>query len=235
MRVLLSYLTFLIRLIRRFSTLIAVLALVISIGLNFAVLTMSGVFAAASAVLSSAGVTTVAARQAGDKLAHRRATTEITRQTAAKVTARVQKGAARNMASVAGEAIPVVGIAVIAGALAYDVADACETARDIEGLEAALLADKDPELALVAARDAFDCRSIIPNYDDLPKSEEIYATMRVAPQQAWDMAAVQIDRLKSIDYMPAPGVWDGVASYVSTLPGFDRLKLWWFDEERRTP
>lgn len=224
-----------LRAVRRFATLFAVSALVLSIGFNIAVLTVSGVFSAASGVLSAAGLTTVAAGEAGEKRAHRKATGTIVRQTAAGVTARVRKGAARNVASVAGEAVPVVGIAIIAGALAYDVADACETPRDMAALEAALLAETEPEAASAAAREDFDCRSIIPNYNNLPTSNEIYAAMRAGTQRVWDASVLQIDRLKAANVTPADDVWDSVTGTIATLPGFDDLKQWWSDEEGLQP
>ena len=56
-------------LLRMSNTLFEQEQMLASLALNMAILTVSGVYTAASAVLSSVGVTTVAAREAGEKLA----------------------------------------------------------------------------------------------------------------------------------------------------------------------
>lgn len=215
------------RVLRRFATSLAVLALVISLGFNLAALTISGVFTATSAVLSSAGLSTVAAREAAEKRAQRKATGKIARETARSVRTRVAKGAARNIASVGGEAIPVAGVAVIAAALAFDVKDACDTARDMAGLEAALDAETDPDAARQSAMLAFDCRSIVPSFEDLPDRETIFSTVQTAPREAWQGAVAQFDDLTEMGAMSAGSVWQSVAQGVTALPDFDDVKTWW--------
>ena len=222
------------RVLRRFATALAVLALVISLGFNFAVLTITGVFTATSAVLSSAGLSTVAAREAAEKRVQRKASSKIARKTTERVRRRVANGAARNIASVGGEALPVVGVAVIAAALAYDVKDACDTARDMEGLEAALIAETDPDKARTDAMDKFDCGSLIPGANELPNAKEIYVAMRAAPQHAWDSSAEQLDRLTAIDVTSVQVIWESVTNRVSELPGFGNLQDWWFGPEEAT-
>ena len=167
-----------------------ILLLAGSLAFNLAVLTISGVYTAASSALSAAGFSTVAAREAGEAATRRQAARKVGRDTARKVTRRVQRGAARNLSSVAGEAIPFVGVAVIVGALALEIDDACDTARDMAGLEAALATTGDPEIAQTEAAEAFDCREIVPGYGDLPDRNDVWRAMRAAPQQAYE-AAVQ--------------------------------------------
>ncbi|MGR3760792.1 hypothetical protein ACUXV3_11775 [Roseobacteraceae bacterium NS-SX3] len=180
------------RLIRRFWSLLAVTVLVASLAFNMALLTMTGVYTAASSALSALGVTTVAAREAAERAGRKKATRRIAREAAEKVTRRMQRGAARNIASAAGEAIPVAGVAVIAGALALEVKDACDTAADMAGLEAALAADGNADAARQAAIESFDCvamiREELPGYEDLPAAADIWESVRTAPAAAFEAA-----------------------------------------------
>ncbi|XDA98764.1 hypothetical protein AB1M95_02320 [Sulfitobacter sp. LCG007] len=208
MRVFRRLLLFPFRLMARLPGLLLVLLLVASLLFNIATLTVSGVYVAASTALNAMGVTTVAAREAGAKLVQRRATTKIGRETTRRVTRRVQRGAARNIASVGGEAIPILGIAVIAGALALEVEDACTTAADMAGLEAALAADgSEEELESVrqAAYDGFDCRTLIPEYDDLPGKDAIWAAMKNAPSAAYEQARAAGIGLAEFDWAGTAG------------------------------
>ncbi|MET4102222.1 hypothetical protein ABIE58_001652 [Roseovarius sp. MBR-78] len=167
----------LIRIVRRSAMSLAVIALIASIALNLSMLMVSGVHAAASAALSGIGVTTVAAREAGARLARRNATQKIGQKTARRVATRAQRGAVRSISSVGAEAIPVLGVAVLAGALALEVQDACATAADMAGLEAALLSEDDPDTARQKAVDAFDCAEMIrEELPDLPDLSESYAS-----------------------------------------------------------
>lgn len=214
-------LTFPFRLIRRFATFFAVLALVAALAFNVATLTVTGVYAAASTALNAMGISTVAAREAGEKLAQRKAARKIGRETAEKVSRRVQRGAARNIASVGGEAIPVIGIAVIAGALALEVQDACDTAADMAGLEAALAAETDPDAARAAAIAGFDCpamiREQIPDYEDLPSGTDIWASMKSAPSAAYEKAKDAGVSLAELDWSGKAG---DVADWITGWLGY---------------
>jgi len=183
---------------------ILVLVLLASLAFNIAVMTVSGVYTAASTALSAAGVTTAAMRETREKAVRKKTQTRIARQTTQRVKRRVQRGAARSIGSAAGEAIPVVGAGVIAGVLALEVNDACATARDMAGLEAALVSDGDPEDARREAEDSFDCTEMIreelPDYNDLPTREEIWAEMRQAPADTYEAARHVGEALAEIDW-----------------------------------
>lgn len=224
-----------IRLIRRFATFFAVLALIASLAFNVATLTVSGVYAAASGALSAVGFTTVAAREAGERLTRRKAAQKIGRETTRRVSRRVQRGAVRNISSVAGEAIPVVGVAVIAGALSLEVKDACDTAADMAGLEAALATETDPEAAGRFATEAFDCTAMIreqlPDFQELPSVDELLAIVTTTPQVAWEAATVYYDGLVASDWSTmaseAKGAFRGWAKETFTA---EYLRNWWGDE-----
>lgn len=200
----------LIRIARRSAMLLAVLALIASIALNLSMLMVSGVHAAASAALSGIGVTTVAAREAGARLARRNATQKIGQQTARRVATRAQRGAVRSISSVGAEAIPVFGVAVLAGALALEVKDACDTAKDMAGLEAALGSENDPERARQTAEDAFDCKEMIreelPGFTDLPSRAALWAAIRESPMTAWNGAKEYVPDLPDLSESYASGL-----------------------------
>ncbi|MDU9002795.1 hypothetical protein [Sedimentitalea todarodis] len=226
------------RLIRRFATIFAVLALVASLAFNVATLTVTGVYAAASSALNAVGVTTVAAREAGERLTRRKAAQKIGRETTKRVSRRVQRGAVRNISSVAGEAIPVVGVAVIAGALSLEVKDACDTAADMAGLEAALAAEADHETARQLATDAFDCTAMIreqlPDFEELPSGEELLRIVTTTPQAAWDAAAEYYDGLVAPDWSTraseARDAFREWANETFTADTAEYLRNWWGDE-----
>ncbi|TCP40542.1 hypothetical protein [Rhodovulum marinum] len=171
---------------------------------NVALFTVNGFYAAASSALSAAGIATPAVREATRKAARQKAQRRIVRTTSRNVTRRVQRGAARSIASAAGEAIPFVGAGVVAGALVLEVNDACATARDMAGLEAALGAGDDPEAARRAAEDAFDCTAMIreelPGYEDIPTREDLWEKARAAPGQAYEQARNAGIALSDIDW-----------------------------------
>lgn len=180
------------------------LLLAVSLSFSAMLLTVSSVYTAASAALSAVGVTTVAAREAAAKATRAQAQRRVARQTTQRVTRRVQRSAARNIGSAAGEAIPVIGVGVIAGALALEVRDACATAQEMAGLEAALMTEGDPDEARQRAEEAFDCTAMIraelPGYEDLPTREDLWAQVRTAPETAYDAARDAGVALAEIDW-----------------------------------
>ncbi len=173
--------------------------IVASVALNIATVTISGVYTAVSSVASAAGLSTVAAREASNKLAARKTSREVVRKTSKRVSQRMAKGAARTTATSVGEAIPFVGVAVIAGGIALEVQDACDTARDMAGLEGAMANPDDPEAGQKQAMEQFDCTELIPNAEDLPDVEDIWVGMKSAPGRAWVAASDYIDDLPDID------------------------------------
>lgn len=168
--------------------LIATLVLVASLMFNIAVFAVQGLYAATAGVLSAAGFTNSVVREAVATRSRQKVRREIGRETSQRVTRRLQRSAARSIGSAAGKAVPFIGVGVIAGAVALEVKDACDTARDMAGLEAALVAEGDPDEARLLAEQEFDCREVLPSYDDLPTREAIWETVRASPRQAWEAA-----------------------------------------------
>lgn len=156
------------------------------------------------------------------EIARKTARDKIATETVDRVSRRVQRGAARNISSVAGESIPILGIAVIAGALSLEVKDACDTAADMAGLQAAMVADADPEIARQDAVKSFDCLAMIqeqlPTYEDLPTKEELWKMALESPAQAYNAARRAGIGIAEFD-------WSGSAGYLLTQA---MAKLNWF-------
>ena len=62
----------------------------------------------------------------------------VVQRLTSRIARRTEIGAARNLGSMFGEAVPVYGIAVIVGATGWEIADACLTMQDMEELNRAV-------------------------------------------------------------------------------------------------
>lgn len=199
----------LFRILRSGLRLVVPLLLVASLMFNAALFTVQGLYAVAAGALSSVGVATSAVRAAVSTRSRQAARRQIGRKTSQRVRRRVQRGAARSIGSAAGEAIPFIGVGVIAGGLALEVNDMCNTARDMAGLQAALAADDDPELAQQKAKNAFDRQEMIreelPGYSDLPTREVLWAAILESPAAAWNKAKKNVPDLS--DFSESDASW----------------------------
>ncbi|MEM8553586.1 MAG: hypothetical protein AAGF71_02050 [Pseudomonadota bacterium] len=175
--------------IRTFRSLIVVLLLAGSLLLNVATVTSTAVFTAVSGTVAAvSGVSTFLARSTAQRTAQKQAV----RRTTQNVTRRVARGAARNTASAAGEAIPIAGIAVITAALAWEIRDACATARDMAVLEGMV---DDPNADPEALANAFSCADLIPEAESLPTSQDLLDAVRSAPSDVWTQVRQFYDSL----------------------------------------
>ena len=141
-----------------------------------------------------------AERKAADQKAadRKKKTKKVFQDTSERVSTRMKRGAARNSAAALGEAIPFFGVAVIAGGLALEVNDACETVKDMKGLESAINADGDPVSAHEKAMAEFNCTDLIPNANDLPTKDHIWNQMKTAPDKAWKQASTFVAGLPEL-------------------------------------
>lgn len=116
---------------------------------------------------------------------------EAVSDTSTRVSRRMATAAARNAGSVAAEAIPIAGIAVIVAVTAWDIHDSCETMKDLHALDLAFnpQADRDPEITEV-------CGMTVPTRD------EVWAAVRSSPGAAWDMAQQYVPDLPVFEMPP---------------------------------
>jgi len=111
--------------------------------------------------------------------------------TSTRIANRVKFAARRNVAFTAGEALPFVGVVTIAAATAWELADACRLLEDMRKLDAAFNEGNaiDPE----------EICGMTP-----PSAEEIWASIKSTPSDAWDGMTETLDRLSELDLADLP-------------------------------
>lgn len=171
-------------------TVILVVALIVSLGLNIAIVTVQSIAMAVSSTVGAvAGVSAVLPQFRVVKAnGERKFLTEAVRSTSERIAKRTASGATRNLASVFGEAVPTIGIGVIAGATAWELKDACDTMRDLHDLDVAL----DPANANPV--DATEVCGL-----KVPTKEEIWDMVKASPGAAWELAK---DAMPELPEMP---------------------------------
>jgi len=124
--------------------------------------------------------------------------------TASRVTNRAAKTAAREVASMPGEALPVLGTAVIIGATALELADLCQTIQDMTALQQAL----DPEIT--APDEQLTVCAI-----EVPSRKKLTAMAYNAPEKAWTEAKEFVPELMNADI---PDVdWKSSKEWISSV------------------
>ena len=181
-----------------------VLVVLASLALNAATVLSSAVFGLVSgaAALAVGASRTVQGRQAARvaglqadnaRLARAAAASRVTyrganvaareavEDTAARVTRRLTVATTRNVTSMAGEALPVVGLGVVAAATAGEVHDACELMREMGELERAFAGTAPSEDEICGQQ--------------VPTGAELWAMVKDSPAAAWDAATGLYDGL----------------------------------------
>lgn len=112
---------------------------------------------------------------------------EAVADTSDRLARRVATASARNVGSTFAEALPVVGVGVIAAATAWELHDACEMMKEVRALDVALNPDRavQPEAAQVCGMQA-------------PGRDEIWAAITASPARAWDSAQALYDGLPDL-------------------------------------
>lgn len=135
---------------------------------------------------------------------------EAVNETADRISKRAVVTSSREVGSMAGEAIPYVGAAVIIGATALELKDLCETLKDMSELKRAI----SPE-TLPSEDEETVCNQPIPT------REELWETVKSSPKAAWQAAKGRIPTLAEIKNFASPEVdWNGFWS--STVSRSDR-------------
>lgn len=123
----------------------------------------------------------------------RRLVGEAVGDTTTRVSRRIATAAARSAGSVAAEAIPVAGVAVILGMTAWELKDACDTMQDLRELDLAFNPDTslDPEVSEVCGR-------------SVPSGQEIWQTVKDSPGKAWASAREHLPDLPDLNMPQLP-------------------------------
>jgi len=113
---------------------------------------------------------------------------------ASRVTRRITISSLRNVSSIAAESLPAIGVTAIVGVTALELRDACEAIKDVQELNLAFNPGSAP------LEDASTVCSL-----EVPSADELRASVKRYPGQAWESAR----------------------AYTSTLPTIDKIEIDW--------
>ena len=117
------------------------------------------------------------------------------------VSARSARGVARNVAGAAGESLPVIGTAIVAGMVYMDVKDACDTLKDLNEMSRAVGIEPEDESKVCGVR--------------VPTQEELAAFAMSNWKNAYQSAAAAIGKPIAL-----PSVsWDDLKKQVCVMTG----------------
>lgn len=115
--------------------------------------------------------------------------------TADRISRRAVVTSSREVGSMAAEAIPYIGAAVIVGATALELKDLCDTLKDMGELQRALTPEAAP-----SAEETTVCNQPIPTRD------ELWEAAKGAPKAAWHTARDAIPTLEDVKNFEMPHV-----------------------------
>lgn len=115
------------------------------------------------------------------------AVAEAVEETADLISTRASKSASREIGSMAGEALPWIGTAVIVGVTTMEINDLCNTIRDMNELKRAF----NPSLA--PSEDQLTVCSMV-----VPSRQELWEAAKSSPGQAWEKAKELTPTLEDI-------------------------------------
>ena len=129
--------------------------------------------------------------------------------TAERISRRAAATSTREIGSMAGEAIPYLGIAVVVGATALELKDLCDTLKDMDELRRAF----DPD-----ATDSDERQTVCAQR--VPTREELWEIAKASPGNAWNSARNAIPTLEEVKSYELPDVdWSGYYSRISDGAG----------------
>ena len=199
---------------------IASLALVALLALNIATVTVPAVAAGVASIVGGVvGATAIlpefrTVTYRGQKKRLAAAVADTTKR----VSTRTAKGAARNVGSIAGEAIPVAGIAVVVGVTAWELTDACDTMKDLRALELATdpTASEDPSVAEVCGL-------------EVPSKEQVWEVVKASPGHAWEKAKGYVSDLPELELPTWRDIFGGPAVENDTTAPLEDASGTWTD------
>lgn len=137
----------------------------------------------------------------------REATTQVTQRIAQRNT----RAAARSVATMPAEAMPIVGTTIIVASASLEVYELCETMKDMSELRNAL----NPEAEVIPSSDQMTICSI-----KVPTREEVWARTRNAPRAAWTSAQGAMPSVEDIQSIELPEIdWGGIGSSITDTAG----------------
>lgn len=168
-------------------------ALLVSVALNIATVTVQSVAVGVSTLVSAvAGASAVLPElRMVEHQGQKKLLSQAVKQTTKRIARRTAIDATRNVSSTFAEAVPAVGVAVIVGVSAWELKDACDTMSDLHDLEVAM----DPSLATDPSVSEVCGLKV-------PTKEEVWAKVSASPQDAWNGAKAMMPELPEMPEMP---------------------------------
>jgi hypothetical protein len=148
----------------------------------------------------------VAARQLRDELAdpfsrrvlykgEKVAVRDVVNATASRISKRAMVTSSREVGSMAGEALPYIGVAVIVGVTALELKDLCDTLKDMSELQRAVSPETSPseeEKTICAIK--------------VPTRQELWEKVKASPGKAWESAIDSVPTLEEIRNIEIPEI-----------------------------
>lgn len=127
------------------------------------------------------------------------AVSEAVEETADLISTRASKSASREIGSMAGEALPWIGTAVIVGVTTMEINDLCNTIRDMNELKRAF----NPSLA--PSKDQQTVCSMV-----VPSRQQLWEAAKSSPGLAWEKAKELTPTIDDIQNIDLAGIdWNG--------------------------
>ena len=139
----------------------------------------------------------------------------VARSAAKRTVARSIKSVKRGLATLAGKAVPFVGVAVSVGVTAWEIKDLCETIRDMNGISKEI----DP-LKPTADNETTVCSAPV------PATEEVLRKVAASPHAVWQASKKFVPELPSLSDTEVftAGIWVDTKEFLGSQ--WDKLEFW---------
>lgn len=144
----------------------------------------------------------------------------VARSATKRTVARSVKSVKRGLATLAGKAFPVAGVAVAVGVTAWEIKDLCDTIRDMNGISREI----DPSQPTVE-NETTACS--VP----VPTTEEILRKVAESPHTVWQASRDFVPELPSLSdtEVLTAGIWGDMKEFFDSP--WDRFEFWRREEE----
>jgi hypothetical protein len=144
----------------------------------------------------------------------------VARTAAKRTVARSARSVKRGLATLAGKAFPVAGVAVAVGVTAWEIKDLCDTIRDMNGISREI----DPSQPTVG-NETTVCS--VP----VPTTEEILKKVTESPHAVWQASREFVPELPSLSDtgVLTAGIWGDTKEFLDFQ--WDRFEFWRREEE----
>lgn len=139
----------------------------------------------------------------------------VARSAAKRTVARSIKSVKRGLATLAGKAFPVAGVAVSVGVTAWEIKDLCDTIRDMNGIK------REIDLSEPKVDDETTVCSV-----PIPTTEEVLRKVATSPHAVWQASKKFVPELPSLSDTEAitADIWSGTQEFLDSQ--WDKLDFW---------